>query len=176
MQIFSYLDFKPDIHNSCFIADGAKVIGRVKADKDVNIWFNVVARGDVNEITIGENTNVQDLSMLHVTEEGALHIGKNVTIGHSAILHACTIEDHCLIGMGSTVLDGAKIGHGSLVAAGSIVPPNKEFPPNSFIMGAPAKLVRELKEEEKAQFHHHYKSYVGYAQDFKDPNKHQGLF
>ena len=176
MQIFSYLDFEPELAESVFVADGAKIIGRVCAKENVNIWFNCVVRADVNKITIGKNTNIQDLSMLHVTEENELWVGKNVTIGHSVILHACRVEDHCLIGMGAKVLDGAVIGAGSLVAAGSIVPPNKVYPPNSFIMGAPAKKLRDLTSDECAQFHEHYQSYVGYAKDFLDPKKHRKLF
>lgn len=173
MQIYSFHNYTPEIAADCYLAPGSHVIGRAKIEKGVNIWFNSVVRADVNHIFIGENTNVQDLAILHVTSENALKVGKNVTIGHSAILHACTIEDHCLIGMGAKVLDGAVIGRGSLVAAGSIVPPNKIYPPNSFIMGAPAKTVRELSEEERSQFHNHYQSYLELTEVYQDQNSHK---
>lgn len=175
MQIYSYKDHKPSLGKDCFLADGARIIGRAVLQDQVNVWFNTVIRADVNEIFIGENTNIQDLSMLHVTEENGLTIGKNVTIGHSVTLHACKIGDGCLIGMGATILDGSKIGENSLVAAGSVVPPNKSFPPHSFIIGAPAKAVRTLEEQEKFLVSNHYKSYVGYAKEFLDPKLHQAL-
>jgi len=168
MDIFKYKLFKPEIHQSCYLADGVKIIGQVKLEANVNIWFNSVVRGDVNKIVIGENTNVQDLSMLHVTEKDPLIIGKNVTIGHSAVLHACTIEDGSLIGMGATILDGAHIGKRCLVAAGSVVPPGKVYPDESFIVGSPAKVLRSLSKEEILGYSNHYKSYVAYAKEFMD--------
>ncbi len=176
MPLFSYLNFEPKLGKDVFIAPGASIIGRVNLADKVNIWFNTVIRGDVNKIEIDSNTNIQDLSMLHVTEENPLLIGKNVTIGHSVILHACTIKDGCLIGMGAKILDGAIIGENSLVAAGSVVPPGKEFPPESFIIGSPAKLKRKLSQEEIGQYSNHYKSYLGYADQFRDPSKMKELF
>lgn len=160
MSIYSYKDIKPEIEEGCFIADSADVIGKVHMEKNSSLWFQCVARGDVNKIFIGENTNIQDLCMLHVVEAHSLQIGKNVSVGHSVTLHACTVEDGCLIGMGATILDGAVIGENSLVAAGSLVPPGKKFPPRSFIIGNPAKVKRELTDEEVAQYSNHYKSYL----------------
>lgn len=160
MNILNFEEHKPIIGSQTYLAPGSFVIGQVKLGDKVNIWFNTVVRGDVNFIRIGENTNIQDLSMLHVTSENPLIIGENVTIGHSAILHACTIEDGCLIGMGAKILDGAVIGKNSLVAAGSVVPPNKSFPPNSFIIGSPAVRKRDLTSEEIEEYSHHYKTYV----------------
>jgi len=110
MTLYSYKNSKPKIGEGCFIAESADVIGRVKIADKANIWFQTVVRGDVNEILIGENTNIQDLCMLHVVDELPLIIGKNVSVGHSVTLHACTVENHCLIGMGATILDGAVIG------------------------------------------------------------------
>ena len=110
MQLFSYLNFKPLYNETNFMASGSKIIGRVFLKENVNIWFNSVLRGDVNEIHVGENTNIQDLCMLHVTEDHNLIIGQNVTIGHSVILHGCEVGDSCLVGMGSHILDGAVIG------------------------------------------------------------------
>jgi carbonic anhydrase/acetyltransferase-like protein (isoleucine patch superfamily) len=162
MELYRYLDFFPNLEEGVYISPGAKVIGRAYLGKNSNIWFNCVVRADVNKIEIGENTNVQDLSMLHVTEKNHLIIGKNVSIGHSVVMHGCTIEDSCLIGMGAIILDGAVIGKNSVVAAGSLVTPGKIFPPYSFIKGRPAIAERELNEAEKIGYGNHYKSYVGY--------------
>lgn len=168
MQVLKFRDHEPNIASEVYLAQGVMLIGNVDIYSFANIWFNSVVRGDVNKISIGENTNIQDLSMLHVTEENALSIGKNVTVGHSCTLHACTIEDHCLIGMGATILDGAVIGRGSVVAAGSIVPPGKVYPENSMIVGSPAKVKRALTPEEMDVYHNHYKSYLGYAKEYLD--------
>ena len=160
MPLYSVANIEPEIGEGCFVADSADVIGRVYLGANASIWFQVVARGDINDIRIGENTNVQDLSVLHVVKDIPLIIGKNVTIGHGVTVHACTIGDSCLIGMGATVLDGAVIGENSLVAAGSVVPPGKKYPPNSFIIGSPAVVKRELRPEEIDQYSNHYKSYI----------------
>lgn len=167
MDLFTYKEFSPQIHESAFVATGVRIIGRAKLGASTNVWFNSVIRADVNTITIGDNTNIQDLSILHVTEENSLTIGNNVTVGHSVILHACSIGDGSLIGMGAKVLDGTKIGKRCLVAAGSVVPPGKDFPDESFIMGAPAKVIRQLDPREIEIYSNHYKSYVGYAQEYK---------
>ena len=160
MSVYSYGKHDPRIPPSCFVAPSADVIGKVSLGENASLWYQVVARGDVNRIEVGENTNIQDLSMLHVIDELPLIIGSNVSVGHHVTLHACTVEDHCLIGMGAVVLDGAKIGENSLVAAGALVPPGKEFPPDSMIMGSPAKLIRELTPEEKKRYGNHYLSYL----------------
>ncbi|EQC45517.1 gamma carbonic anhydrase family protein [Bacteriovorax sp. Seq25_V] len=160
MTLYTYKNIAPKIEDGCFVADSADVIGKVFMGKNSNLWFQVVARGDVNEIHIGENTNIQDLSMLHVIDELPLIIGKNVSVGHKVTLHACTIGDGCLIGMGATVLDGAEIGENSLVAAGSVVPPGKKYPAGSFIIGAPAIVRRPLTSEEIDRYSNHYKSYL----------------
>lgn len=169
MQIFSFKELTPVIDKTNFISPTSTVIGDVRFGTNANIWFGSVARGDVNYIEIGDNTNVQDLCMLHVTEEYKLTIGKNVSVGHSAILHGCTIGDGCLIGMGSKLLDGAVIGKNCLVAAGSIVPPNKTFEEGSFVMGAPARVVRKLTAEEIESISNHYKCYLDYAKEFNGP-------
>lgn len=169
MTYYSYKEFTPNIGEQCFIAPDATVIGRVEVADHANLWFKTVARGDVNFIKIGKNTNIQDLSMLHVTEENPLVVGSNVSVGHNVVLHACTIEDHCLIGMGAIVLDGVVIGRNSLVAAGSVVPPGKSYPPNSFIIGSPAKAIRELSDDEKKLYGEHYNSYMSYKDEFRNP-------
>jgi len=166
MSIYTYKNIAPDIGEGCFIADSADVIGKVYLGAHASLWFQTVARGDVNEIYIGENTNIQDLCMLHVVDKYPLRIGRNVSVGHSVTLHACTIGDGCLIGMGATVLDGAQIGENSLVAAGSTVPPGKTYPPRSFIIGSPAIVKRELTDEEVKTYSNHYKSYINAKNEF----------
>ena len=127
-----------------FIAPGARVIGNVTLGLDVSVWFNAVLRGDNDPITVGDETNIQDLCMLHADPGIPLTIGRGVTVGHRAILHGCAIGDETLIGMGATVLNGAKIGKGSLVGAGALVTEGKEFPDHVLIVGAPARVAREL--------------------------------
>ena len=168
MPLYSFKEFKPTIGEGCFVAPSADVIGQVELGKNSSLWYNVVARGDINKIIIGENTNIQDLSMLHVIEDLPLIIGSGVSVGHNAILHACTVEDNCLIGMGAIVLDGAVIGKNSVVAAGSVVPPGKEFPSGMMIMGSPAKAVRELKPKELKGYGEHFNSYLESKDDFKN--------
>jgi len=165
-KTYNFDSFQPKLGSGVFISPGAIVLGRVYLGDNSNIWFNSVLRGDVNEIIIGNNTNVQDLSMLHVTEENRLYIGKNVTIGHSVVLHGCHIHDSCLIGMGAVILDGAEIGENSLVAAGSLITPGKKFPPRSLIKGRPATVQRELTSEEQKLYGHHYISYVEYKDQY----------
>jgi carbonic anhydrase/acetyltransferase-like protein (isoleucine patch superfamily) len=160
------LQWTPDLGTGVYIAPGAQVVGRAVFAPHVSIWHNCVVRADVNFIRIGENTNVQDLSMLHVTEKDGLTIGKNVSIGHSVVMHGCTIGDSCLIGMGAIILDGAIIGANSVVAAGTLVPPGKSFPPGSMIMGRPAQVTRPLTPEELQRYGNHYKSYVNYKNQY----------
>jgi carbonic anhydrase/acetyltransferase-like protein (isoleucine patch superfamily) len=167
MPVYRFQDKSPNINETHFVAPGAMVIGNVSLGDHVNIWHNSVVRGDVNKIEIGENTNIQDLSMLHVTEENDLYIGKEVSVGHSVTLHGCRIESHCLIGMGATILDKAHISECSIVAAGSVVPPSKKFPKGAMIMGAPAKVVRMLHPHEIEFVKNHYKSYLGYKEQFQ---------
>ena len=168
MPLYSFKGIKPEIAEGVFIAPSADVIGKVVFAENVNIWYQCVARGDVNYIRVGKNTNVQDLTMLHVTKDFALTIGENVSIGHSVTLHGCTIEDSCLIGMGAIIMDGAFIGSNSVVAGGSVVPPGKKYPPNSMIMGNPAVVKRELTPEERLAYGNHYKAYVTYKEEYLD--------
>ena len=169
MAIYSYKNLRPHYNTSNFLADNCAIIGEVLMGENANVWFQTVVRGDVNSIEIGENTNIQDLCMLHVTEKSPLKIGKNTSVGHSVTLHGCSVGDGCLIGMGATLLDDCEIGEMSLVAAGSVVTPRKKFPPKSMIMGSPARVVRELTEEEVRFVSNHYKSYLSYAREFNDP-------
>lgn len=161
-----YFDYSPTLGERVFAADGAKVIGRAELGDHVNIWFNTVIRADVNFIRIGKNTNIQDLCMLHVTEENSLTIGENTSLGHSVILHGCKIGNGCLIGMGAIILDGAEIGDNCLVAAGSLVSPGKKFPAGSMIKGRPAVVERQLSPEEIHKISNHYRSYVDYKEQY----------
>ena len=168
MPLYSYKGINPQFDSSVFIAPSADVIGKIVLHENVNIWYQCVVRADVNSIHIGRNTNVQDLSMLHVTKDFALNIGENVSIGHHVVLHGCTIGNSCLIGMGAIIMDGAEIGDNSVVAGGSVVPPGKKYPPYSMIMGNPAIVKRELTLEERLQYSNHYKSYLIYKDEFMD--------
>ena len=158
---------KPRIDEQAVVADGAVVLGDVTIEKDVRIWYNAVIRGDVNSISIGEGTNIQDLAVLHVDADASLAIGKNVTIGHGAILHGCTIKDQALIGMGAIVLNGAVIGKGSMIAAGALVPQNTVVPDGALYMGNPAKFRRMLTEEELTA---NLKNAANYIKESKDLN------
>lgn len=170
MPIYSFKNINPELAEGVFIAPSADIIGKVCIGENSSIWHQSVARGDVNWIKVGKNTNVQDLTMLHVTKDFPLTIGSQVSIGHSVTLHGCTIGDHCLIGMGAIILDGAVIGDYCVVAAGSLVPQGKTFPAGSMIMGNPAVVKRSLTDEEKAAFGSHYKNYVAYKDEYLDPN------
>lgn len=166
MKVLPYLSFNPTLGQRVFIADGAKVIGRAILGDDVSIWFNSVVRADVNEISIGKNTNIQDLCMFHVTEYNGLSVGENTSFGHSVVLHGCKIGSGCLIGMGAIILDGAEIGDHCLVAAGSLVSPGKKFPSGSLIKGRPAVVERALSPEEIQKISHHYVSYLNYKEQY----------
>lgn len=150
-----------------FVAENASVIGRVRLENNASIWFNAVLRGDNELITVGENSNVQDGSVLHTDPGQPLLIGKNVTIGHKVMLHGCTIGDNSLIGINSVVLNGAKIGHNCLIGANSLITENKEIPDGSLVMGAPAKVVKTLTEEQQAQLLESAKTYVANFKRFK---------
>src|SRR5579863_5828789 len=165
----SYRGILPKVAASAYIDSSAQVIGDVTVGERASIWPNVTARGDVNTIRIGDDTNVQDNSVLHC-DAGLfpLNIGNHVTVGHLAMLHGCTIEDDCLIGIGAIVLNGAKVGQGSVVAAGAVVPEGAEIPPYSMVMGVPAKVKRQLTPEERERFRLNAMHYVEAARIYKD--------
>lgn len=160
----------PKIPESVFVAPNATVIGDVEIGENSSVWFQTVIRGDVDWIRIGENTNVQDGSVLHVTSKThPLEIGNRVTIGHMACLHGCRLEDNCLIGIGAVVLDGAVIGEGSLIGAGALVAPGKVIPPRSVVMGRPGKVVREVTEKEWDGFlDRNWRDYAGYGKEYRE--------
>ncbi|MCL2857307.1 MAG: gamma carbonic anhydrase family protein [Oscillospiraceae bacterium] len=164
----------PDIHPDTFLAISADIIGDVSLAEGVNIWNNATIRGDISYIRIGKYTNVQDGCVIHVDRPrsdqpgwGPTIIGDYVTIGHGAIVHACTVEDTCLIGMGAIVLDGAVIGKGSIVGAGALVPPNAKIPPFSMVLGTPGKVVKTLLPESLEDRLNHAKIYYEYAKKYE---------
>lgn len=136
----------PIINEKTYIAEGAQLVGNVIMEEYSSVWHNVVARADINTIKIGRYTNIQDNAVLHVEDNKPTIIGDYVTVGHGAILHGCQVEDHCLIGMGSIVLNGAVIGRGSIIAAGAVVKENDVIPPFSMVVGVPGKVVKTLPE------------------------------
>ena len=164
----------PKIHPTAFVDESAQVIGDVEIGEESSVWMNVVIRGDVNTIRIGNRTNIQDGTVIHVMRgTHATTIGHEVTVGHAAILHGCTINDRVLIGMGALLLNGAEIGQDSIVAAGSLVPESKTFPPRSLLMGRPAAVKRELTEKEIASIRDYAQRYIGYRQDYMPPREGQ---
>ncbi len=173
-MIYNFKNIKPIIGKNTWIANSADVIGEVQIGEDCSIWFGTVIRADVNFIKIGNKTSVQDLSMVHVTHYKKADksdgyptvIGDDVTIGHKVMLHGCTIENACLIGMSATILDGAVIGKESIVGAGSLVTKNKIFPPRSLIMGSPAKVIRQLTNEEVSELYASAKRYISFKNDY----------
>ena len=174
-MIYTFKNTKPKVDKNTWIAPSADVIGDVSCGKDCSIWFGCVVRGDVNYIKIGNRTNVQDLSMIHVThykkedksDGNPTVIGDDVTIGHRVMLHGCTIENACLIGMSATILDGAVIGKESIVGAGALVTKNKIFPPRSLIVGSPAKVIRELNDDEVKELYASAYRYVEFKKDYQ---------
>lgn len=153
------------IDESVFIAPGAQVIGDVVIGKNCGIWYNAVVRGDTREIHIGDNTNVQDLAVLHVDKEFTLSVGDNVTIGHSAIVHGCTVGNNVLIGMGAIIMNGAKVGNDCIIGAGALITENTVIPDGMLAFGRPAKIIRELTEAEKQSIIDNAMLYVGHARE-----------
>ena len=160
----------PKIHETAFIADSAEVIGDVEIGQDSSVWFGSVIRGDVNRIRIGARTNIQDLSVIHVSSEThSTTLEDEVTVGHRVTLHGCYIETGCLIGIGSILLDGVRIGAHSLVAAGSLLTPGTEVAPFSLVMGSPAKVKRPLTQKELEDLPKFWKNYVSLIARYRGP-------
>ena len=154
------------INKTVFIADGAKVIGNVEIGANSSVWFNAVIRADSDKVKIGENSNVQDNAVIHTSEGFGVQIGDNVTIGHGAIVHGCTVENNVMIGMGAIVLNGAKIGENSIIGAGALVTQGKIIPAGSLAFGNPVKVVRELTDDEIKSITDNANSYVNEAKDY----------
>jgi len=157
----------PRVHPTAYIDDSAQVIGDVEIGAESSVWMNVVIRGDVHRIRIGRRSNLQDGSVVHVMRDThPTTIGDDVTIGHGALVHGCTIDDCCLIGMGAILLNGVRIGAGSIVAAGSLLPEGTEIPPRSLVMGAPGKVKRALDETAVAEIQGYADRYVAYRLEY----------
>ena len=166
-----YRSVLPTVHPSAYVDVSAQVIGDVHLGPESSIWMNCVVRGDVHYIRIGARSNIQDLTLVHVMRDThPTIIGSDVTIGHSAVIHGCTIEDRCLIGMGAKLLNGCVIGTGSIVAAGALVPEGMIMPPGSMVMGMPARVKRPLTAEEDASITWYADNYVRYRLDFQTEN------
>lgn len=151
MTLYSYKNLKPEIDTSVFVAPTAQIIGDVQIQKHSSVWFNAVLRGDMDKIRVGANTNIQDLCVCHADENIPLTIGNAVTIGHRCVIHGCTIEDNCLIGMGSIVMNNAVIGEGAVIAAGTLILEKTIIPPYSLVTGSPGKVKKTYKDRSKIQ-------------------------
>lgn len=160
MAIETFAGISPTIHESAFIAASADVIGRVTLHENASIWHHATLRGDINEIVIGANSNIQDNAVVHLADDFGCYVGEFVTVGHSAILHACTVKDEVLVGMGAIILDGAVIGERSIIGAGALVTGGTVIPPGSLVLGSPAKVVRTLSADEQSKVRHWAEKYV----------------
>jgi carbonic anhydrase/acetyltransferase-like protein (isoleucine patch superfamily) len=162
-QLDTFLGKKPVLGKGVYIARGAVVMGDVTIGDHSSVWYNSVVRGDINRIVIGHHTNIQDNAVLHLADEYPCLVGNYVTVGHSAIVHACTVGDECLIGMGAVILDGAVLGEQCLIGARALVTQRMEIPAGSLVMGSPAKIIRALTSEERAGLKHWAEKYVANA-------------
>jgi carbonic anhydrase/acetyltransferase-like protein (isoleucine patch superfamily) len=166
--ILAYDGKAPRLAASVFLAEGSAVTGDVQIGEDSSLWFGTVVRGDVNHVRVGARTNLQDQTVVHVT--GGTHptvIGDDVTVGHRAVLHGCTVKDRCLVGIGAIVLDGAVVGPDAMIGAGALVPPGMVVPPGKLVLGAPAKVKRDLTPEEIASLRTSAARYVAYAAAYR---------
>ncbi|MGE5628905.1 MAG: gamma carbonic anhydrase family protein [Solirubrobacterales bacterium] len=167
-MIQKFRDYKPEIDKDCFIAGNADIIGRVKIEKDANIWFGAVLRGDVNSIHIGKGVNIQDNCTVHVDAgDCSVEVSDYATVGHNSVLHGCKVGKYALVGMGSVVLNGAVIGDETIIGAGSLVTSNKVIPSGVLCVGSPAKVIRELTEEEKMELRKGAEEYVLLSKEYK---------
>ncbi len=170
-MIHSYDGYSPEIHSEAFVHPDATLIGQVVIKQGATIWPATVLRGDMGLIEIGANTSVQDGSVAHMTEGWSkCVIGDRVTVGHKALLHGCVVGNDCLIGMGAILMDNVEIGDGCLIAAGTLLPPNKKIPPNSFVRGAPGKIIREVGDRERAMIAGGWKTYVEHGEIYRKLN------
>jgi carbonic anhydrase/acetyltransferase-like protein (isoleucine patch superfamily) len=166
-MIRSYRGIAPTVPASCFVDESAQLIGDVVLGENASVWMNAVLRGDVKEIRIGANSNIQDGSVLHgMKEQYPVYLGDWVTVGHSAILHGCVVEDRCLIGMGCIILNGARIGCGSIIAAGTLIPEKTLVEPGSLWMGSPGKFRRKLDDGEQETILRYARNYLEYKDQY----------
>jgi carbonic anhydrase/acetyltransferase-like protein (isoleucine patch superfamily) len=169
-QLDTFLLKRPTLGKGVYIAQGAVVLGDVTLGDFASVWCNAVLRGDINRIVVGHHTNIQDNAVLHLADDFPCILGNYVTVGHGAIVHACTIGDEVLVGMGALILDGAVIGGQTLVAAGALVPPGTQVPPGSLLLGSPAKVARELSAPERAELRALAEKYVRAATYYLEHN------
>ncbi|MEN8077169.1 gamma carbonic anhydrase family protein [Clostridioides difficile] len=166
-MVMDFEGVNPIISKNTYISESVDIIGNVQVEDNVNIWFGTRLRGDMNKIVIGENSNIQENSVIHVDSKSPCIIGKNVTIGHGAIIHGCNISDNVLIGMGSIILNDAKIGKNTIIGAGSLITQGKSFPEGVLILGNPAKVVRELTDAEIESIQRSANNYVKLSEKYK---------
>ena len=157
---------KPAVHPTAFVAPSASVMGHVTLEEESSVWYNTVLRGDINRIHLGPRSNIQDGSVVHLADDYPVVIGELVTIGHMAMIHACTIGDECLIGMGAIILDGAEIGARSIIGAGALVTGGTKIPPGSLVLGSPGKVVKTLDLDAQAKIKTWAQKYVGVSRRF----------
>lgn len=167
-MLYEVNEKSPQLHESVYVAPGAHVIGDVVVGEGASIWFNVVIRGDTDQITIGNQSNIQDGTVLHTDHGVKLTVGKGVTVGHSAMLHGCEIGDYSLVGINAVVLNGAKIGKCCVIGANALVTENMDIPDFSLVIGSPAKVVKTLPEQSKTQLEASALHYVSNAKEFKE--------
>lgn len=166
-MIMDFEGINPKINKNTYISESVDIIGNVEIDENANIWFGTRLRGDMNKMVIGANTNIQENSVVHVDVNSPCIIGKDVTIGHGAIIHGCTISDNVLVGMGSIILNNAKIGKNTIIGAGSLVTQGKSFKDGVLILGNPAKIVRELTDDEIKGIKSSADNYVNLSKRYK---------
>ena len=159
-RLDTFLTREPEIDSSAYVAASADVMGAVRIGPKASVWHQCVLRGDIESIEIGEGSNVQDGTVIHLADDLGVKVGRYVTIGHAAMIHACTIEDECLIGMKATILDGAVIGRRSIIGAGAVVTKDSIIPPGSLVLGMPGKVIKQLSDEEQADLRHWAEKYV----------------
>lgn len=171
-SIITHHGVTPKIHPTAFLCEGVRIIGDVEIGKNVSVWYNTVIRGDVHHIRIGENCNIQDMCMLHVTNNvWSLILERNVSLAHSVSVHGCTLKEGCLIGIGASVLDGAVVGEYSLVGAGAVVREGFIVPPRTLVAGVPAKIVRELTDKELERVSKTPYNYIKYVEEYREEYK-----
>ena len=166
-MLLKFQSHYPNIHDSVYIAEGAKIIGDVTIGERSSVWFNTVIRGDEGPITIGKRCNIQDNCMIHLYKDFPVVLEDEVSVGHNVILHGCIVRHGALVGMGATILDGAEIGEEAFIAAGTLIPPGKKIPPRTMVMGSPGKVVRELTERDFKTLKLTVDTYEKKAQIFK---------
>jgi len=169
---------KPSIHPTAFVAQTAAIIGHVTLEEESSVWYNTVLRADINRIHLGPRSNIQDGTIVHLADDYPVVIGELVTIGHMAMIHACTIGDECLIGMGAIILDGAEIGARSIIGAGALVTGGTKIPPGSLVLGSPGKVVKTLDLAAQAKIRTWAEKYVGVSRRFLEHarNTPQGVY